>query len=299
MYTSEKVFQFCSKMMGSMMNRAEALHQHQNNEQDRNFIDFINSLVSIKNIKIIITGLTIFISFFFQKIDDLMNGLPIFNPFRAFGESFRAICSTSYDLNVSNTKTLIVGLTPFKTTSRLRCIDNEFKFDLDYVIKIVDVKFGGSISIFGDELENFYGQLEKVDLNRFMSIGTIVVDTEYYVIKYVGDAFYECCHKNGKKVFKIASASIHKLLTLRPLIEDYFNSLSTVNFLRIFVDIVKSFLKYENESGVQINSDQAIVNNMQIFENVSLDMKYLYGNICFTFPKTIHEMLEYTRSLPN
>ena len=227
----------------------------------------------------------------------MMNGLPVFQPFYAFAESFRASCSTLYNLNASNSKTLVIGLTPYKTTSNLRCVDNEFRFDLDFVIKIVDVKYGGSVSIFGDELESFYGQLERVDRNLSMPFGSVVVETEFYVIKYVGDGFYECYHKNGKKVFKIASASIHKLLTLRPLIEEHFRSLSTVNFLRILFDIIKRILRYEFETNIRIDSVQAIENNLSIFENVSADMKYLYTDMCFTFPKTIVDMLEYTRSL--
>ena len=233
-----------------------------------------------------------------QKTDEILRGLPIFNPQYAYGEFFRVICGKSYALNISNTKSLVVGFSPFKLSSKLRCVDNEMKYDFDYIVKINDVKYGNSMSIFGDEFELFIKDLEKACQATNLGPGCIIAETEYYIVKNAGDGFYECTTKNGKKIFKIAASSLHVIQQLQHAIEEYIHSFSKTHFLRIFLDIIDNFIKYEQESNFRIDNSQAIVDCIHIFNDLPSELKILYLDICFSFGKTIYQVMEYVKSLP-
>jgi hypothetical protein len=195
-------------------------------------------------------------------------------------------------LNVSNTKVVSFGLTVQRQTSKIRTRDSELNSDFDYVLKIIDTKYSSCISIFGDELQSFFLNLGKIFKNQHLSF-----ETEFYVIKAIPDGFFECQHKSGQKIYRIARNSMELLLQMKDTIEDHFASLGRENYLRTFFDILNTFLKLEENMKCRFDSTKFIYDNISIFDNESNPTKMICRDFCYTYPKTIIQMLEYIKSL--
>jgi hypothetical protein len=195
-------------------------------------------------------------------------------------------------LNVSNTKIVSFGLSLQKVTSKVRSPDNELNADFDYVLKIIDTKYASSISIFGDEIDIFFLNLDKICKNQQLSF-----ETEFYIVNSLSEGFFECQYKNGRKIFKIARNSMELLLQMRNTIEDYFHSLARENYLRAFFDILNSFLKLEETMKCQFDCAQFVYDNISIFDTENNTTKMLCHEFCYNYPKTIIQMLEFIKSL--
>ena len=101
--------------------------------------------------------------------------MPVFSSSLVYKEWARVLCERSFNLNASNSKKLVFGLSPFQLTSNVRKSDPEINVDFDFVLKIVDVKYGSSVSIFGNEIESFLSKIVKLKSAPKPNVGNVLI----------------------------------------------------------------------------------------------------------------------------
>ena len=192
-----------------------------------------------------------------------------------FKEWARVLFESSYSLNASNSKKLVFGISPFQLTKKLRKHDSELNIDFDFVMKIVDTKYGNSISIFGEEIDVFFAELLKIRDVRTNGIGKILIATKYYDLKQGPDSFYEFVDKNGRKIFGIYEDSIHMIRNFKFHIDMMRKSMAGVHWLRNLITIIEKYMNYQQTFNCYLKDGKDILSNAHIFNEMSDDKEKL------------------------
>jgi hypothetical protein len=87
------------------------------------------------------------------------------------------------------------------------------------------------------------------------------------------------------------------VLKTQKFLFDYFDSLSGINYLRAFLDMIDIYLKIENSTNYQFENAQCVHENLEIFDKEGVNNQQFYSEMALAFPKTICIVLEYIRSL--
>ena len=232
-----------------------------------------------------------------MRPEDFLRGLPVFNPHYTYFEFGRTMFERTFSLNASNSKKLVFGFSPFQLTTQQRVSDGSLKADFDFILRIVDSKFGHTVSIFGEELESFYAALERMKLHQNATIGEVLFTSKHYVLKQSDTGYYEFSTKEGKKVFKIFAESVLLILQYRAILDQYKQSFADIHLLRLFVDIIERFYRADAKKCVVIGSHKDILTNMQVFADADEEDKIMYYEICLTYSKLIHQMLDFVKTM--
>ena len=222
--------------------------------------------------------------------------MPVFSSSLVYKEWARVLCERSFNLNASNSKKLVFGLSPFQLTSNVRKSDPEINVDFDFVLKIVDVKYGSSVSIFGNEIESFLSKIVKLKSAPKPNVGNVLISTKYYDMRQSGDSYYEFFDKNGRKIFKIFSESVHHMPDFLFQIEMMTKELSNVHWLRYFVSIVDRYINYQYSYN-DIKSGNDVLACIHIINDVMDEKEKMnYMEIIIVFHNLIYEMVIHCRN---
>jgi hypothetical protein len=207
----------------------------------------------------------------------------------------------SYSLNASNSKRLILGITPFLFTVVKNPYSYENEFNFSFTMKIVDVKTGASISLFQDDFQFFLDRVYEINhASRQFEVGQTLIETKFYDMREAANDLYDFFDKSGTKVFAMAKSSVQLLPSYYKLIEKARDKAVDVQWFRLFLNVVDTYVEYQNKTKHINNPSDIVAYNWIIDDNKMEKAEHLHMlEIVNVFPDFIFQMMDFSIKLKN